>query len=93
MANLKSAIKHVRQDERRRVRNRMVRSRMRTFVSKAHTQLDTSDPVAAAEAIRLAASELDKAARKGIIHPNAAARRKSALMKKLNALQQPPAEQ
>jgi small subunit ribosomal protein S20 len=87
LANLKSAIKHIRQDERRHVHNRMALTRMRTFVSKARASLVAGDKAAAAEAIREAASELDKAARTGIIHPNGAARRKSALMKGLNALQ------
>lgn len=93
MANLKSAIKHVRQDERRHVHNRMVLTRMRTFVSKARAAVAAGDKNAAAEAVRLAASELDKAAQSGIIHANGAARRKSSLMKSLNALQEPPAQQ
>jgi len=92
LANLKSAIKHVRQDERRRVHNRMALTRMRTYVSKARASLATGDKDAATEAVRLAASELDKAARKGVIHPNGAARRKSALMKSLDALQDPPTQ-
>lgn len=92
MANLKSAIKRVRQNEKRRMRNRMVRSRMRTYLSKARADVETADPATAAEAVRQAVAELDKAARKGVIHPNAAARRKSALMKRLNA-QQKAAEQ
>ena len=92
MANTKSAIKSIHQDAKRRLRNRMVRSRMRTYVSRARAELATEDPVAAAEAIRQAVSELDRAAQKGVIHRNAAARRKSALMKQLNALQQTPIE-
>jgi len=92
LANTKSAIKSIHQDAKRRLRNRMVRSRMRTYVSRARAELATEDPVAAAEAIRQAVSELDRAAQKGVIHRNAAARRKSALMKQLNALQQTPIE-
>lgn len=84
MANIKSAIKRIRQSEKRRVRNRAVRSRMRTFVKQANTAIVAGEEDAA-EAVRAAISELDRAARKGVIHPNNAARHKSRLMKKLNA--------
>ncbi len=83
MANIKSAIKRIRQSEKRRVRNRAIRSRMRTYVKQANTAIVTGDD--AGEAVRAAISELDRAAKKGIIHPNNAARRKSRLMHKLNA--------
>ncbi len=84
MANIKSAIKRIRQSEKRRVRNRAVRSRMRTYVKQANTAIVTGEEDAV-EAVRAAISELDRAAKKGIIHSNNAARRKSRLMKKLNA--------
>lgn len=84
MANTKSAIKRQRQNEKRRVRNRAVRSTARTAVTKARTAIDNGDP-ASVEQVRLALSTLDITARKGVIHPNNAARRKSRLMKKLNA--------
>lgn len=87
MANTKSAIKQMRQNEKRRARNRMVRSRMRTFARKASGVITAGSKDDAAEAVRLAISEIDKAAQKGIIHRNNAARRKSRLMKHLNALQ------
>ena len=87
MANTKSAIKRVRQDVKRRARNRMIRTRMRTYVRSARESLAEGDQAEAAEAIRQAVSEVDKAAQKGVIHRNAASRRKSRLMKKLNALQ------
>ena len=83
MANIKSAIKKARQDEKRTARNRAVRSRMRTYVKNAHTALASGD--GADEAVRAAISEPDRAAQKGVIHRNAAARRKSRLMAKLNA--------
>jgi len=83
LANTKSAIKRVRQSEKRRVRNRAVRSRMRTYVKRANTAIATGDD--AEEPVRAAISELDRAAKKGVIHPNSAARRKSRLMRKLNA--------
>jgi small subunit ribosomal protein S20 len=84
LANTKSAIKRMRQNERRRARNRAVRSRMRTFVKRANTAIVAGEEDAA-EAVRAAISELDRAAQKGVIHRNNAARRKSRLMKKLHA--------
>ena len=91
MANIKSAIKRVRQSARRRVRNRIVRSSMRTFVKKARTILEEGDKAQAAGAVREAISALDKAAQKGIIHRNSADRRKSRLMKRLSTLEKPTA--
>ncbi len=86
MANTKSAIKRIRQNEKRRLRNRRVRSRTRTFAKKAEALIASGKPAEAMEAVRAAVSELDKAAQKGVIHPNNAARRKSRLMKRLNSL-------
>lgn len=86
MANTSSAIKAVRQNERRRLRNRMVRSATRTRVKKARVALVGSDSEAAQSAILEAISSLDRAAQKGIIHRNAAARTKSRLMKQLAKL-------
>lgn len=83
MANTKSAKKRIRSDARKRLRNLMVRSRVKTFIRKAEEAIRAGDP-AAAEAVRLACSELDKAATKGVIHRNNAARRKSRLMAKFN---------
>jgi small subunit ribosomal protein S20 len=91
LANIKSAIKRVRQSARRRVRNRIVRSSMRTFVKKARTILEEGDTAQAAGAVREAISALDKAAQKGIIHRNSADRRKSRLMKRLSTLEKPTA--
>lgn len=83
MANMKSALKRMRQNEQRRARNRMVRSQVRTAVKSARTALaGTGDKRAAVlEAIRT----LDKAVTKGIVHPNTAARKKSALARRLTA--------
>ena len=86
MANIKSAIKKIRQDEKRTARNRMVRSRMRTFLKTANMQMADGD-ADAAEAVRQAISEVDSAAQKGIIHRNKANRTKSRLMKRLNAIE------
>lgn len=87
MANIRSAQKRVRQNEKRRLRNRMVRSRTRTFVKQANLAIAGNQQESAGEAVLQAIRELDKAAQKGVIHRNNAARRKSRLMKKLNALQ------
>ncbi len=86
MANTKSAIKRIRSNERKRKRNRMVITRTRTAVTAARGSIDEGEVTTAREATRLAIKQLDKAAEKGVIHKNAAARRKSRLMKALNAL-------
>ena len=84
MANTKSAIKRIRSSERRRRINQIHRSRARTFVKKTRRLIDTGQ-LGEAEAMALqAASALDKAAQKGVIHKNQAARSKSRLMKQLN---------
>jgi len=84
MANIKSQIKRNRSNERRRLRNQGVRSELKTRVKKATTAIeDGSDD--APEAVRLAQKRLGKAASKGRIHKNQAARRTSRLMKKAGA--------
>ncbi|KXK25275.1 MAG: 30S ribosomal protein S20 [Chloroflexi bacterium OLB15] len=87
MANHKSAIKRIRQSEKRRAYNRTYRTRTRTFVKRARIAQEGADVKVAVEATRAAVIELDKAASKGVIHPRNAARRKSRLMKKLAELQ------
>jgi small subunit ribosomal protein S20 len=86
MANHKSAIKRIRQNAKRREFNRTFRNRARTFVKKARTAIEDGNIQPAEEATRVAIQDLDKAASKGIIHKRNAARRKSRLMKQLNAL-------
>lgn len=86
MANTRSAIKEIRKNERRRLRNRLVRARARTFVKRALRAIESDSPDVEAE-LRAAFSELDKAAQKGVIHKNAAARQKSRLIKHLRAKQ------
>lgn len=87
MPNTPSAIKRMRQEERRRAHNRSVKSEVKTQVTKARVAITSSgtDAEAAEAAVRAAVSELDRAAKKGVIHKNNAARRKSRLMKQLNA--------
>jgi small subunit ribosomal protein S20 len=84
LANSKSALKRQLQSERRRLRNRAVRTTARTTVANARVAIDHGD-ADSAEAVRMAQRTLDIGARKGILHPNNAARRKSRLMKRLNA--------
>ncbi|CAA9542251.1 MAG: SSU ribosomal protein S20p [uncultured Thermomicrobiales bacterium] len=86
MANSKSAEKRIRVSERRRQRNRPFRSSARTLVKKAELAITAGDQGAAEEAVLTATRTLDRVASKGIIHRNNAARRKSRLMKKFNAL-------
>ncbi len=86
MANIKSQIKRNKQNEKRRVRNRVARGSMRSVVSKARATLATGAQEESKEAVMLAISSLDSAVTKGILHKNNAARRKSRLMKRLAAL-------
>ena len=93
MAHIKSAKKQIRVAERRGLRNKSVRSRCKTHITKAEKLIFSGEIEAAKEAAAASISALDKAAEKGIIHPNNAARRKSRLVKKLNQTQEtPPAE-
>ncbi|MGQ9668389.1 MAG: 30S ribosomal protein S20, partial [Anaerolineae bacterium] len=88
MPNTKSAMKRMRQAEKRRLRNRFYRSTARTYVKRARAAIAAGDLEAAQEAIKQAVSALDRAAEKGVIHKNNASRRKSRLMKALQAAQQ-----
>lgn len=87
MANIKSAIKRNKQNEKRRLRNRYFRGRARSFIKNARKAIEAQDLENARVAALQAISALDKAAEKGILHKNNAARRKSRLMKKLAALE------
>jgi small subunit ribosomal protein S20 len=87
LANHKSAIKRIRVNERRRLRNRLYMSRTRTQLRKARETLAGKDTASARAETLAAIRILDKAASKGIIHKNNAARRKSRLMTKLNMLE------
>ncbi|MFC2072111.1 30S ribosomal protein S20 [Chloroflexota bacterium] len=83
----KSAQKQMRVTERRRLRNKSIRNLCKTNISKAERLIFSGEPGAAEKAVVTAISSLDKAAEKGVIHPNNAARRKSRLVKKLNEAQ------
>jgi len=87
LANTKSAIKRLRSSERRRLRNRVYIGRARTAVKKARRLMDEGHLEEAREAVHVAVIALDKAAEKGIIHKNNAARRKSRLMRRFNQIE------
>jgi small subunit ribosomal protein S20 len=87
LANHKSALKRIRSSEKKRQRNRIFRSKARTEVKKARASMDQGDLQTARAATLEAIRTLDKAAVKGIVHPNNAARRKSRLMKRLAELE------
>ena len=87
MPNTESAKKQMRSSERKRLRNKSARSLCKTNITKAEKLLFSGELEAAQEAVLTAISSLDKAAEKGILHPNNTARRKSRLMKKLNEAQ------
>ncbi len=85
MANTASAKKRIRSSARRQERNRHFRAAARTYIKKTRALIESGDLESAEEMSRKAASSLDKAARKGIVHPRNAARRKGRLMKALAA--------
>ena len=85
MANIKSQIKRNRQNERRRLRNKAVRSELKTRVKAAEAAARNGDE-ASPESLRLAVKCLDMAAAKGVIHKNQAANRKSRLVKRIARL-------
>lgn len=83
MANIKSQIKRNRQNEKRRLRNRMIRGQARSALKRALEAIESGEVTD--ELIRQAVKALDKAAEKGVLHKNNVARRKSRLMKRLAA--------
>ncbi len=85
MANIKSQIKRNRQNEARRIRNKGVRSALKTKVKRFEQALSAGDRPGAEDAYKAAARALDQAASKGAIHNNKAANKKSRLAKRLNS--------
>jgi small subunit ribosomal protein S20 len=86
VANIKSQIKRIRTNEAARLRNKAVKSELKTHVRRVREAVAAGDKEAATEALRIASTKLDKAVSKGVIHSNQAANRKSALAKKVAAL-------
>ncbi|MQA26901.1 MAG: 30S ribosomal protein S20 [Micromonosporaceae bacterium] len=86
MANIKSQIKRNRQNEKRRLRNKAVKSSLKTAVRKFRETVEAGDVEQANVLMREASRALDKAASKGVIHKNQAANRKSAIAHSLTSL-------
>ncbi|MGH3646692.1 MAG: 30S ribosomal protein S20 [Micromonosporaceae bacterium] len=86
MANIKSQIKRNRQNEKRRLRNKAVKTSLKTAVRKFRDTVEAGDVEQAGTLMREASRQLDKAASKGVIHKNQAANRKSALAHQFSSL-------
>ncbi len=86
MPNITSAKKRVRQAEKNRMRNKHLRSRMRTFIKKVLAAIETGDKEQAAVAFKAAVPVIDSSVNKGIIHKNKAARHKSRLSAHIKAM-------
>jgi small subunit ribosomal protein S20 len=86
VANIKSQIKRNRQNEKRRLRNKSVKSSLKTAIRKFNEATEAGNTEAAAALMRDASRKLDKAVSKGVIHKNQAANRKSAIAKRLGSL-------
>ena len=82
MANIKSQLKRIKTNEKARLRNKAVKSSLKTSVRRFREAADSGDRDTAVKAMTTASRELDKAASKGVIHKNQAANRKSAIMKR-----------
>ena len=86
MANIKSQIKRIKTNEKARLRNKSVKSSLKTAVRMFREAADAGDAAAATNLLQAASRQLDKAASKGVIHANQAANRKSAMAKKTASL-------
>ena len=86
MANIKSQIKRNKQNEKARLRNKAVKSSLKTAIRKFHAAVEAGDAEAAGALMRDASRRLDKAVSKGVIHRNQAANRKSAIAKRQHEL-------
>ena len=86
MANIKSQIKRIRTNELARMRNKSVKSALKTAVRRFSTAADAGDKDAALVELRAASRQFDKAVSKGVIHANQAANKKSAMAARANSL-------
>ena len=86
MANIKSQIKRIRTNEKARVRNKSVKSALKTAVRRFREAAETGDREAALGALNVASRQLDRAVGKGVIHANQAANKKSAMAKRVVSL-------
>lgn len=90
MANIKSQIKRIRTNEKRHLRNKSVKSGLKTVIRHFREAADAGDAEKAAALVRQASRALDKAASKGVIHANQAANRKAAIARRAAALSDAP---
>ncbi len=86
MANIKSQLKRIKTNEKARLRNKAVKSSLKTSIRKFREAADAGERDTAVEAMTVASRQLDKAAGKGVIHANQAANRKSAMAKRVASL-------
>jgi small subunit ribosomal protein S20 len=86
VANIKSQIKRIRTNEVARLRNKSVKSSLKTAIRHFREAAESGDRERALTALRAASRQLDKAASKGVIHPNQAANKKSAMAQRASAL-------
>jgi len=84
MANLKSSKKDIRRSTKAREKNTAIKSALKTYIKKTRKVAETGDKVTTMTALTLAVKSIDKAAQKGVLHKNQAARRKSRLAKSTN---------
>ncbi len=86
MANIKSQLKRIKTNEKARLRNKAVKSELRTHIRRVREAVAGGDRDAASVALAVASKKLDKAVSKGVIHQNQAANKKSALAKQVGSL-------
>jgi small subunit ribosomal protein S20 len=86
MANIKSQLKRIKTNEKARLRNKSVKSSVKTAIRKFREAAEAGDKEQAATLLREASKKLDKAAGKGVIHANQAANKKSAMAKRANSI-------
>jgi len=86
VANIKSQIKRIKTNEKARLRNKSVKSELKTHIRRVREAVAAGDKDAAQAALTTASKKLDKAVSKGVIHANQAANRKSAIAKAVNSL-------
>jgi small subunit ribosomal protein S20 len=86
VANIKSQLKRIKTNEKARLRNKSVKSSLKTAVRRFREAADAGDREQAEAALRYASRQLDRAASKGVIHPNQAANKKSAMAQRANAI-------
>jgi len=86
VANIKSQLKRIKTNEKARLRNKSVKSSLKTAVRRIREVADAGERDRAVEAMQQASQQLDKAASKGVIHANQAANKKSAMAQRANSL-------